>query len=176
MTDRAVLKAVARLWLYPDESWRRELGPVRRLLRVAAEAGDVAVRKLSAFWRWADETPEWKRLEHYVRTFDFGAKTTLYMTYRRFGEERERGAALLELKRIYEEAGFCPKDGELPDFLPMVLEFAAAAPAEYAVRALAAIRPELLRLADALREAGDEAYGPLAECATAVAGRFAERS
>lgn len=175
MTDRGVLKAVSRLWLYPDDDWRGGLGPVRRLVHVAASSGDGWASKLAAFLRWADETPEWKRLEHYVRMFDFGTKTTLYMTYRRFGEERERGGALLELKRIYEEAGFCPIDGELPDYLPMVLEFASAAPSGWAARALRLIRPELLRLVDALKEAGDEAYGPLAECAAAVAAGFVKR-
>lgn len=60
----------------------------------------------------------------YVNTFDFGKKTNLYITYMSNGEQRERGMDLLFLKNYYKIHGFDVTDKELPDYLPIMLEFA----------------------------------------------------
>lgn len=62
----------------------------------------------------------------YVDTFDFGKKTNLYITYMTNGEQRERGMDLLFLKNYYQLHGFSATDKELPDYLPLILEFAGA--------------------------------------------------
>jgi nitrate reductase delta subunit len=61
----------------------------------------------------------------YVETFDFGKKTNLYITYMSNGEQRERGMDLLFLKNYYKLHGFAATDKELPDYLPIMLEFAS---------------------------------------------------
>ena len=61
----------------------------------------------------------------YVYTFDFGKKTNLYVTYMSNGEQRERGMDLLFLKNYYKLYGFNVTEKELPDYLPMMLEFAS---------------------------------------------------
>ncbi|GEM_PF-404335 len=61
----------------------------------------------------------------YVDTFDFGKKTNLYVTYMTNGEQRERGMDLLFLKNYYKLHGFHVTDKELPDYLPVMLEFAS---------------------------------------------------
>lgn len=68
--------------------------------------------------------------ETYVRTFDFDRRASLYLTYHTHGDRRERGLRLVALKRRYAEAGRPFTGGELPDYLPAVLEFTALAPAE----------------------------------------------
>ncbi|UOF92069.1 nitrate reductase molybdenum cofactor assembly chaperone [Fodinisporobacter ferrooxydans] len=65
---------------------------------------------------------------NYVYTFDFNSKTNLYLTYSNQGEERERGQSLVNLKQLYEAAGFAMTSEELADYLPLVLEFLAVAP------------------------------------------------
>jgi nitrate reductase delta subunit len=71
---------------------------------------------------------EW--IDHYIHHFDFGRTTNLYMTYLKLGEQRERGLELLKLKKYFEAHGFEVTDRELPDFLPLVLEFCANVPPE----------------------------------------------
>ena len=77
---------------------------------------------------WLDEDPLLLQ-QHYVETFDLDKRSGLYLSYYGEGDTRQRGIALLRLKRLYRAAGL-PLEGtaELPDYLPVMLEFAAAAP------------------------------------------------
>ncbi len=74
---------------------------------------------LSTASKWDQD--QW--VEHYIEVFDFGKTSNLYMTYLKLGEQKERGLELLKLKKFYEAAGFEVTDKELPDFLPVMLEF-----------------------------------------------------
>ena len=70
------------------------------------------------------------------------------MTYYAHGDTRERGMALLRLKKLYRAAGLPLDSRELPDHLTVMLAFAALAPDGYGEALLAEHRPaiELLRL------------------------------
>lgn len=61
--------------------------------------------------------------EVYTETFDFEKKTTLYMTYNKLTEQKERGQMLARLKVLYEMFGLEMPKSELSDFLPLMLEF-----------------------------------------------------
>jgi nitrate reductase delta subunit len=84
----------------------------------------------------------------YVETFDLRRRASLYLTYYAHGDTRERGMALLRLKKLYRAAGLPMDSSELPDHLAVVLAFAALAPAGHGEALLAEHRPaiELLRL------------------------------
>lgn len=62
---------------------------------------------------------------HYVETFDFINRHSLYLTWYSDGDTRRRGQSLVELKRAYRAAGLLMNSEELPDFLPTVLEYSA---------------------------------------------------
>jgi nitrate reductase delta subunit len=64
----------------------------------------------------------------YVETFDLRRNSSLYLGWYLYGDTRKRGMALLRLKRLYAAAGLELTGDELPDYLPLVLEFAALAP------------------------------------------------
>jgi nitrate reductase delta subunit len=85
---------------------------------------------------------------HYVETFDLRRRASLYLTYYAHGDTRERGMALLRLKKLYRAAGLPMDSHELPDHLAVMLAFAALAPAGHGAALLAEHRPaiELLRL------------------------------
>jgi nitrate reductase delta subunit len=144
---------------FPDE----ELLEMRP--EVARAAGSLppsdATDALRAFvaW-WAAEPPDALR-RRYVETFDFSRRTALDLTYYTHGDRRQRGLALLALRRRYSAAGLELEGPELPDHLPVVLEFAAAAP-EAGGGLLAEFRPviELLRMS--LERAGSPYAGLLA--------------
>jgi nitrate reductase delta subunit len=85
----------------------------------------------------------------YVETFDTRRRCTLNVSYYAYGDTRRRGVALLRLKRLYAAAGLVLDSGELPDHLPLMLEFAAFAPPGHGRHVLQEHRIglELLRLA-----------------------------
>lgn len=84
----------------------------------------------------------------YVETFDMRRRASLHLTYYAYGDTRKRGMALLRFKHAYRQAGMQLGDDELPDYLPLVLEFAAIVDPVQGERLLAEHVPvlELLRL------------------------------
>ncbi|MGA5710455.1 nitrate reductase molybdenum cofactor assembly chaperone [Streptomyces cellulosae] len=119
------LRLVSLLLQYPDA----ELTASRPELTTVVQALPTtpAAEHLALFTDWfAAQNPE--ALErHYVETFDLRRKSSLYLTYYLHGDTRRRGMALLTLNQRYRAAGWDTDGGELPDHLPVVLEFAALA-------------------------------------------------
>lgn len=62
---------------------------------------------------------------HYVATFDLRRKCSMYLTYFVAGDTRNRGLALVSFVQAYQAAGWTVDSDELPDYLPVVLEFSA---------------------------------------------------
>lgn len=124
-----IYKLSSLLLQYPDEelcSAQREIiDAVRELPRTPAAAA------LERFCGWWTRTDPLAVAEHYVQTLDLNKRSGLYLTFYGEGETRERGTALLRLKRLYRAAGLPLQGTELPDYLPVMLEFAAAAPLGY---------------------------------------------
>jgi nitrate reductase delta subunit len=61
----------------------------------------------------------------YVQTFDLTAEHSLHLTHHLFGDDNNRGPALIDLGELYKDYGVQAVESELPDYLPLVLEFAA---------------------------------------------------
>ena len=85
---------------------------------------------------------------HYVATFDLRRRASLHLTYYAHGDTRERGMALLRLKKLYRAGGLPLDSTELPDHLAIMVAFAALAPPGHGEALLAEHRAsiELLRL------------------------------
>jgi nitrate reductase delta subunit len=135
---------------YPTRSLFDGLDQLR-----AAAAGTAPRAARAGFTRflgWLGETPPGEVARHYVATFDLRRRCALYLTYYRYGDTRTRGMSMLAVKSAYRAAGWVPTGDELPDYLPMVLEFAALSPR--GVGLLRAHRGDLELLRRALREAG----------------------
>lgn len=119
------LKLVSLLLQYPGGELlaaRAELCDAAAELRDGPQA--AAIR---AFAAWYRDVPADELQARYVETFDFTRRSSLHLTYHVFGDRRQRGMALLGLKQRYAAAGLDVGDAELPDYLPLVLEFAAIA-------------------------------------------------
>jgi nitrate reductase delta subunit len=96
----------------------------------------------------------------YVETFDFDRRCGLHLPYHTHGDRRQRGLELVRLKRRYAEAGL-PFDGEeLPDYLPVMLEFASLRPEEGRAL-LASFRAPLELVRAALHDRGSVYAGLL---------------
>ena len=120
-----LFQLVSLLLTYPDD----ELLRAERELRAAAAGLEPAgVRgKVVAFLDWFHGLTPVEAQRHYVETFDLRRRSGLYLTYYLHGDTRKRGMALLVLKQRYRAHGLRLAGGELPDLLPVVLEFAATA-------------------------------------------------
>ena len=128
---------------YPDDELLGRL-PVLR----AALAGDPASRLLLPLLDHLDTTGADELRREYIDVFDFSRRHTLYLTYWTDGDTRRRGASLGAFKQAYRDSGFLVNlRGELPDHLPIVLEFCACVDPERGMQLLQRYRPalELLR-------------------------------
>lgn len=119
-------KIISILLQYPDEPVLAAVHDVDAALPLLGRRRTRAL--VSGFTQWLRTTPRVDAAQHYVTTFDHTRRRSLYLTYYRHGDTRARGMALLALKHTYRQAGYKPPDAELPDYLPLVLEFAARAP------------------------------------------------
>lgn len=157
----AVFSCASVLLSYPEASFEKDLDAVAGAL---ASLGRSRVRsRLEQACTWLSAMPLVDAQASYVDTFDFQAKRSLHLTYVRYGDTRERGLALAALAEVYRTAGFPLGPGELPDFLPALLELAAVSPLGAAV--LASERAAL----DALREGLAAIKSPYIEVVGAVA-------
>lgn len=96
----------------------------------------------------------------YVRDFDLTAEHSLHLTHHLFGEEKTRGPALIDLGEFYKSHGLVVDERELPDYLPVMLEFAAELSLEEVRVFLGEVRKVLTVLAANLEKSGS-AYAPL---------------
>ena len=120
------LKLVSLLLQYPTAEL---LGAREDLCDAAGElAAGPQSAAIAQFAAWYRGVPGDELQSRYVETFDFSRRSCLYLTYHLFGDRRQRGMALLTLKQRYTAAGLEVGDAELPDYLPLVLEFAVLAP------------------------------------------------
>lgn len=124
--ERALLlRLVSLLLQYPD---RELLGSRPELTAaVAALPPSPAADELAAFAAWFAAAEPDDAAQHYVEVFDLRRRSSLYLTYYLHGDTRRRGMALLALAQRFRAAGWEPAAGELPDHLPLVLEYAALA-------------------------------------------------
>ena len=122
--DRTRLFQLASVLLtYPDSEL---LGARDELRGAAARIEHPWLRgQVEEFIAWLTGSAPIDVQRHYVQTFDLRRRSGLYLTYYLHGDTRKRGMALLILKQRYRAHGLRLATGELPDLLPVVLEFAA---------------------------------------------------
>ena len=118
-------KLLSVLLGYPDEALVEALPELRK---AAAELTRGEQRALEPLLDGLAETPLAELRRAYVETFDFDRRCGLHLTYHTHGDRRQRGLELVRLKRRYAEAGLPFEGSELPDYLPVMLEFASLRP------------------------------------------------
>jgi nitrate reductase delta subunit len=148
MSPLLVLRALGALLSYPDTGIREALPEIARavtdtaLLR-ASEREEI-LRLIAALQAGDQMESE----ERYVETFDHSRAKSLHLFEHLHGEARDRGQAMVDLKRIYQQAGFDLSPRELPDYLPVLLEYLSC-------RDLPEARDMLGDCAHILREIGE---------------------
>jgi nitrate reductase delta subunit len=118
-----IFKFLSILLRYPDDELmehRQEIAEAARGLP-DSPAKD-AVLAFLAYW---ENEPASRLQEDYTATFDFKRRGCLYLSYYLYGDARARGQVLADMKEAYARAGYPLDTTELPDYLPLLLEFAS---------------------------------------------------
>lgn len=119
LTDRLVWQCASLLLSYPDD------GRLESAAALLEHVEGVVGEHLSGTVASLRALDPMQLAQDYVATFDLRRHCTMYLTYWTAGDTRNRGRAMLAFAEAYRAAGVSPPVGEAPDYLPVVLEFAA---------------------------------------------------
>lgn len=120
-----IYQMLSLLFRYPEE-WLTDLDDDSEnmvLNELASIKNDNIAALLQEFIRTIQQNKQEIVLEDYVQTFDFNEQTNLYLTSYLIQDKQERGRILVELKEFYTGAKVFMNVQELPDYLPLILEF-----------------------------------------------------
>ena len=126
------LRVLAALLGYPDAQLRADLPEMAELLAIEVALTPSRRNELDALMLSLARTDPLQAESDYVELFDRGRATSLHLFEHVHGDSRERGPAMIDLGQTYEAAGLVLAEGELPDYLPAVLEFVSTQPAREA--------------------------------------------
>jgi len=146
------LRVLGALLGYPGHPLRGALPELGDALDRDCGLSRSRLAELDALMRWMSASDPFEVEARYVETFDRGRATSLHLFEHVHGDSRERGPALVDLQKTYEAAGLRLEGSELPDHLPIVLEFASTQPEAVAREFLGEMAHVLIAIFSALLE------------------------
>jgi nitrate reductase delta subunit len=167
------LRLLARLLSYPDAELRNHLSEMRDALYTerALTAGRLAEIDVLMDSLAGGDPIDTEAV--YVQLFDRGRATSLHLFEHVHGDSRDRGPAMIDLAQTYDQAGLYLAPGELPDYLPAVLEFVSTQPPREARAFLGEMTHIFNALFSALRER-QSAYASVIGALLELAGEKAQ--
>ena len=121
-------RALGALLNYPGRELIEAVPEIAGVVGASALLGRSEKRRLAELATELRRTDPYELEERYVALFDRGRATSLHLFEHVHGDSRERGQAMVDLGRVYEQAGFQLAENELPDYLPAVLEYLSCRP------------------------------------------------
>ncbi len=117
------LRVLALLLGYPDADMRAHLSDMRAALHAERALSASRLAELDALIATLGRKAVLEVESDYVELFDRGRATSLHLFEHVHGDSRDRGPAMIDLTKTYEQAGLFLGADEMPDFVPVVLEF-----------------------------------------------------
>jgi nitrate reductase delta subunit len=164
------LRVLGALLSYPDGELRAALPELGDALDRDCGLSRSRLAELDALMRQLSAADAFEVESRYVDTFDRGRATSLHLFEHVHGDSRDRGPALIDLGLSYERAGLRMEGNELPDHLPVVLEFASTQPDKVAKEFLGEIAHILTAVFSALLER-ESAYASVIAAVLELAGQ-----
>lgn len=118
-----LLKVFSALLSYPQPEMIEALPEMRPVIGQTAGLSEETRRRLAAFLDHLAGLPLLDLQEVYVLLFDRSRSLSLHLFEHIHGEARDRGQAMVDLAAVYAGRGLAVDGGELPDYLPLYLEF-----------------------------------------------------
>lgn len=167
-------KALGILLWYPSEEWLQGAGDLCDLIAREKLIADEDVQAIRTFAEGLRSRDILDVQEEYVDAFDRVRSLSLHLFEHVHGESRDRGQAMVDLAEMYKEQGFALAKSELPDYLPVFLEFLSHLPKEEALEMLGEPGHVLVSLGKRLAERGSP-YSVVFNCLIRLAGRVPEK-
>ena len=167
------LRVLAALLSYPDALHRSVLDELGAVLLSERAVSAARRQELAALIDSIQRTEPLQAEADYVELFDRGRSTSLHLFEHVHGDSRERGPAMIDLGQTYEKAGLILAEGELPDYLPAVLEFVSTQPPGEARAFLGEMSHIFNAIFGALQQQGS-AYASVLGALLELAGEKAE--
>ena len=167
------LRVLARLLSYPDAELRGHLPEMRDALHSERALGAARLAELDALMHSLTAQEALEVEAEYVQLFDRGRATSLHLFEHVHGDSRDRGPAMIDLAQTYEQAGLYLAEGELPDYLPVVLEFVSTQPLKEARAFLGEMSHILSAIFSALQQR-KSAYASVIGALLEIAGEKAQ--
>lgn len=136
-------RALGCMLTYPAGDW---VAALPELLAAIAEEGLVGRDHLAGLRGFAQQMQARDLIdaqEEYVGLFDRSRRVSLHLFEHVHGESRDRGMAMVNLHELYSAADLLADPEELPDFLPMYLEYLSVLPRDRARQSLGDVGPIL---------------------------------
>ncbi len=121
-------KVLSVLLSYPQAEWIDELGLMEALLEEERERNRAAGSRLEDLFRTLRTESLLELEQAYVAIFDRNPSNSLYLFEHVHGESRERGSAMINLLEEYRKHGLDMNGDELPDYVPLFLEYLSLLP------------------------------------------------
>lgn len=118
-------KIISLLITYPNEEIYDFLPQVNSSLKEENLMNAKAISGIDIFVDFFAKKPLTFWQEHYVQLFDYSRSVSLYLFEHVHGDSKDRGQAMVDLIDLYNENGLNINRPELPDYLPVFLEFLA---------------------------------------------------
>jgi len=122
------LKVMAHLLSYPDAALRRHLPELRGALQAEQALASARLVELQTLMAHLAGPDALEIEAQYVELFDRGRATSLHLFEHVHGDSRDRGPAMIDLAQTYEKSGLYLGPDEMPDYLPVVLQFVSTQP------------------------------------------------
>jgi nitrate reductase delta subunit len=167
------LKVLSALLCYPQADIQAALNEMAEVLDQENLLPEREHRALRAFVNRLERTDLMELQERYVSTFDRGRALSLHLFEHVHGQSRDRGQAMVDLLEVYHQHGFELNARELPDYIPLFLEYLAQRPVEEALELLAEAMQVLSLLGARLAERGSD-YHVVFDALAALVGEPAE--
>jgi nitrate reductase delta subunit len=132
-----IFKALSALLSYPTAEMREALPEIAEVVRGSRFVAERERAGLLALIGELDHDDLLAVEERYVDLFDRGRALSLNLFEHLHGDSRDRGKAMIDLKQLYAKVGFELSSRELPDFIPVLLEYLSQRPIEEARELLA---------------------------------------
>tara|TARA_R110001592_G_scaffold16881_1_gene71365 strand:- start:35788 stop:36495 length:708 start_codon:yes stop_codon:yes gene_type:complete len=117
------LKILGFLLSYPSTAHKEVLEECKMFLHKEDWLSKKAIKDLEKLMQEIEDQDLLDLQESYVELFDRTPSLSLHLFEHIHGDSRERGQALVDLTKVYEDAGLFMQNDETPDYLPLFLEY-----------------------------------------------------
>ncbi len=170
-----ILKVIARLMDYPSKELFDAADEMIQVIEEDNFINPLSKIQLVEFVQTLTQRDIYDAQETYDLLFDRGRSLSLLLFEHVHGESRDRGQAMVDLLAVYRAKGFDLESSQLPDYIPLYLEFLSEQDSDFAQQWLGDICHLLAMLSERLISR-ENSYSILFDCLVELSGLAVDRA